>query len=83
MRPLPYSKISLGEKLSREQRLGIFKAITVDIKGLPNLIEQLVSRLRNQELEKELKKQVEVIKLVKTYRAVIFLCKLSYSINIP
>ena len=37
----------MGEKLSPKQRLGIFKAITVDIKGLPNLIEQLVSRLRS------------------------------------
>ncbi|RLG79998.1 MAG: hypothetical protein DRO40_11860 [Thermoprotei archaeon] len=56
----------LGRRLSPKQRLGIFEAIIVDNRGLPSLIEQLINRSRNHELEKKLNKQIEVIKLVKT-----------------
>ena len=56
----------LGRRRSPKQRLGIFEAIIVDNRGLPSLIEQLINRSRNHELEKKLNKQIEVIKLVKT-----------------
>jgi len=55
----------LGMKLSPKQRLGIYEAVLVDNNGLPQLIDLIIDKTDDQEIEKKLEKEMKVIKIIK------------------